>query len=242
MGGERRRAGRWRGPWRGRAAEVVGAVGELGAEGEQAFVHAYEEAGEAAAIGDDRVGEFVPEGSVALAGREAEILADVDDDGADRAATQFGGDFGCGGEAREARVLGGVGGLGLGLGVARRDLAFRARFARGRHAHGRRREVLAALGALAQPGLQGRGETQAVGDAGEDDGEVDGAKGFGEVAETGGAGALLDCGGDLLAEVDQSADDAEDAAEGGGHGWGGPRRIGVGRRDRGVGGGGHERM
>jgi hypothetical protein len=106
---------------------------------------------------------------------------------------------------------------------------------------GRRLEVPAALGALAQPGFQGGGATQAVGDAGEDDGEVGGAEGYGEQGEARGGGALLGGGGELAAEVDQAADDAKDAADAGGHGWGGPRRIGVFGGGRGVGGGGHER-
>ncbi len=95
------------------------------------------------------------------------------------------------------------------------------------------------VGAPAEPGFQGRGAAQAIGDAGEDDGEIGGAEGSGEEGEAWGGGALLDGAGELLAVVDQFADDAEDAAEGGGHGCVGPGRIGV----CGWGGrlGGHER-
>ena len=73
------------------------------------------------------------------------------------------------------------------------------------------------------------------------DGEVGGAEGFGEEPVVWGGGALLGCGDELLAEVDQSADEAEDAVEGGGRGWGVPRWIGVGGLGRGVCGGRHER-
>ena len=88
-----------------------------GVEGEQPLVQVPEETGEAAAIGDDGVAEFVPECPVELAGRDAEVTADIGDDGADRAATHLGGDFLFRGQAGEARVLGVVGGLGFGLGV-----------------------------------------------------------------------------------------------------------------------------
>ena len=57
---------------------------------------------------------------------------------------------------------------------------------------GRRCEVPAACSALAQPGFQGRGATQAIGDAGEDDGAIDGAEGRGEQGEAWGGGALVD--------------------------------------------------
>ena len=96
---------------------MVGVV--AGAEGEQPPVQVPEETGEASAIGDDGMAEFVPECPVELAGRDAEVTADVDDDGTDRAATHLGGDFRFRGQAREARVLGVVGGLGFGLGVRR---------------------------------------------------------------------------------------------------------------------------
>ena len=48
------------------------------------------------------------------AGRDAEIAADIDDDGADGAAAHLLGDFLLGGQACETRVLGGIGGLGSG--------------------------------------------------------------------------------------------------------------------------------
>ena len=80
-------------------------------------------------------------------------------------------------------------------------------------------------------GFERRGAAQAAGDAGEDDREVGGAEGAGEEGEAWGRGALLNRAGELLAVVDQFADEAEDAAEGGRHGGVGPGQIGVsGRR------------
>ena len=117
----------------GLGLRTVGLV--AGVEGGEPLVQGAEEAGEVAAIGDDGVGEFVPECPVELAGRDAEVAADVDDDGADRAAADLGGDFRFGGEAGEAGVLGGGGGLGFGLGVRRCDW----RAGRGAAAAGRRR-------------------------------------------------------------------------------------------------------
>ncbi len=89
-------------------------------------------------------------------------------------------------------------------------------------------------------GFEGRGATQAAGDAGEDGGEVGGAEGFGEEGEARGGGALLDRAGELLAVVDQFADEAKDAAEAAGCVCVGPRWIGVRGCGGGLGGGGHE--
>ena len=75
--------------------------------------------------------EFVPECPVELAGHDAEVAADVGDDGADRPAPHLGGDFLFRGQAREARVprvvSRVVSALGFGLGVRRRDLQRKAR-------------------------------------------------------------------------------------------------------------------
>ena len=137
------------------------------------------------------------------------------------------------GQVRETRVLGGVGGLGLGLGVRRHDLPCGAWPACGGHADRRRREIPAACGALAKPGFEGRGATQAIGDAGEDGREIAGAEGSREQGEAWGVSALLHRAGELLAVVDQFADQAEDAAEGGGDGRVVPGRIGMIRGWRG---------
>jgi hypothetical protein len=79
----------------------------------------------------------------------------------------------------------------------------------------------------AQPGLQRRGATQATGDAGEDDAEIGGAERSGELHEAWDGSALLNRVGELPAVVDQFADEAEDATDAAGHGWGGLGRTGV---------------
>jgi hypothetical protein len=101
------------------------------------------------------------------------------------------------------------------------------------------REVVAAGSAPAKRGFQGGGATQAAGDAGEDGREVGGAEGFGEQCETWRGSALVHCAGELPAVADQFADDAEDTAEGGGHGRGGPRCIEIRGWGGGLGAGGH---
>jgi hypothetical protein len=114
-GGGRCESRRCRGPLGIRTAGVL-----VGAEGEQPPAQVAEEAGEVSAIHHDGVVDLVPERPVEMAGRDAEVPADIDDDGADGAAAHLGGDFRFRGQARETRVLGVVGGLGFGLGVRRR--------------------------------------------------------------------------------------------------------------------------
>ena len=121
------------------------------------------------------MGEFVPECAVEVAGRDAEIATDIDDDGTDRTAAHLGGDFLLGGEAGEPRVPGVDGGLGFG--GPGRGLLRGAWATCGGCAEGRWGEVLAACGALGQCGLEGGGAAQAVDDAGEDGGDVGGAEG-----------------------------------------------------------------
>ena len=87
------------------------------AESKHPFARVVEEPGKAAAIPHDGKADFVPEGPIEKAGRNAEFMADIDDNGADRPATHFGGDLRLGGQAREPRVLG----VGLRLGIRRRD-------------------------------------------------------------------------------------------------------------------------
>ncbi len=70
--------------------------------------------------------------------------------------------------------------------------------------------------------------------------EIGSAEGSGEQGEVWGGGALLDRAGDLPAVVDQFADEAEDAAEGGGHGSVDQGRIGVRGRGRRLDSRGHE--
>jgi hypothetical protein len=126
------------------------------------------------------------------------------------------------------------------LGVPRGDLLSGARSADGGLADGRWREVLAAGGALAKPGFQCHGAAQAIGDAGEDDSEIGGAEGSGEEGKAWGGSAMPNRARELPAVVDQFADKAEHAAEGGRHGRVVPGRIGVRGRRRGLGDGGHE--
>ena len=111
----------------------------------------------------------------------------------------------------------------------------------GGYADGRGREVLAACRAPAERGFQGRGAPQAIGDAGDDGGEIGGAEGSGEESEAWGGGAKLDGAGELLAVVDQFANEAENAAEAAGHVNIGPGRIGGCGWGRWLGGSGHER-
>jgi hypothetical protein len=92
--------------------------------------------------------------------------------------------------ARETRVLGAIGGLGVGWSVRQRGLPCRAWRACGGQTDGRHRKVQAACRASAEPGFQGRGAAQAIGDAGEDDRDVGGAEGSGEEGEASGGGVL----------------------------------------------------
>ena len=85
-----------------------------GETGEQLLVQVREEAGEAAAIHNDGVADLVPERPVEIAGRDAEVSADIDDDGAHGAAAHLGGDLLFRGEVRETWVFGGVRWLGVG--------------------------------------------------------------------------------------------------------------------------------
>ena len=206
-------------------------------EGGRALSQVIEEAEAAAAIHDDGDVDFVPEPSFEVAGRDAEIAADIDDDGADGPAAHLLGDFFLGGEACETRVLGGIGGPG----VRRCGLPYGAWRTHGGQADGRHRQFLAALDAAAQPGFQHCGATQATGDTGEDDREVGSAEGTDEPGKARGAGALLDRDGELLAVVDQFAHEAENAAEAGGRVRAGPGRIGLRGWGGKLEGGGHER-
>ena len=93
---------------------------------------------------------------------------------------------------------------------------------------------------MAERGFEGCGATQAVGDAGEDDGEVSGAEGSGEEHEAWGGSAELNRACEVFAEVDQFADEAEDAAEAAGYGCGGLGWIGICGWGGELGGGRHE--
>ncbi len=212
-----------------------------GAEGKRAPDQGLDEANEAAAIHYDCVVDLVPECPIEMAGRDAEITADIDDDRADRTAAHLGGDFLLGGEVRETRDFAAVGALGFGLGIGRLNLPCGARPWRGGRADGRRAQVRPARGTPAQSDFQGRGEAQAIGDASEDGSDIGGAEGSGELGEARDGGTLLNRDGELLAVVDQFADEAEDAADAGGYVRAGPVWIGIRGRGGGLRAGVHER-
>ena len=60
-----------------------------------------QQAHEAAAVLDDELLHVPPK---RVAGQDAEIAADIGDDGTDRATADFGGDLLCGGQAGETRI------------------------------------------------------------------------------------------------------------------------------------------
>ena len=73
-----------------------------------------EEPDEAAAIHHDGVVDFVPEGPIKMAGGDAQVTADVDDDCADRSALYLGGDFFLRRQVRETRIVRAVVGMDIG--------------------------------------------------------------------------------------------------------------------------------
>src|SRR5262249_1735865 len=210
--------------------------------GGQAIVQGSEEADEAAAVQNDGAVDFVPERPAKLAGADAEIEADIDDDLTDRPATHLGGDFSLSRKTGETRVLGARDdAAGFGADIRRRSARGGLGARRRGKGYGRRQKVLAARGTLAEHGVQRRSAAQTAGDAGQDHRDVGGAEGSGEKGEARCGGALLDGDGDLLAAVDQLADQAQDTAEGGRRGCAGPRRIGIGCWDGRLDLGTHER-
>ena len=145
---------------------------------------------------------------------DAEIAADVGEDGTNLLTPDFCRDPVRGGQLRKQR--GCVGGLGLGLGLAPR----RTRL-------GGAREGAWRPGGWRGPGLgfgvkagggggyflpQQAGAEQALGDAGEDDGDVTGAVEAHKVARVVGRGAIAEGSGELRAVVDEFADEREEAA------------------------------
>ena len=165
-----------------------------------------EAAGIAAEFSDGTL-QFVPE---RMARWDTEVAADVGDDGADLLAPDFSGDLVRGGQPCEQR--GCVDGLRLGLAPWRTRLG-------GGWKGARRAKRWLGLGLGVDLGrgagdffLEVTGPEQALGDAGEDDGDVTGTEVAGEVARVIGSGALAKGGGELLAIVDEFADEREEAA------------------------------
>jgi hypothetical protein len=132
-----------------------------------------------------------------VAGQDAEIAADVGDDGADRLAADFCGDLLRGGQVCEAGVGFVSGGRGGWPGCARRPWR--------RSTSGRR---VQAVGVAEEPRFERIGAVQAAGDAREDQRDIGGAEAGYDGAGVG-EGALPDRGGEFLAVVDELADEAE---------------------------------
>ena len=125
---------------------------------------------EAAVVIRDGAAQFLVRGRIHLGGHDAEIEADIDEDGADRTATVLGGDLLEGGRGVEGGSMSRVVQAGGRL-LAGARLAWLAR------ADAVGIEVLAASGELAEPLFEGGGAEQAAADAGEDQGEVNAVEG-----------------------------------------------------------------
>ena len=121
-----------------------------------------QQAGEVAALSHDDDLQFPPQG---VAGQDAEIAADVSDDGADRLAADLGGDLRRCGQMSEA----GVGFAGGGRG----GWPGRARSGSGRSCP---RRCVQAVGVAEEPGFERVGAVQAAGYACEDQRDIGGAE------------------------------------------------------------------
>jgi len=160
--------------------------------------------------------------SIHLIGHDAEIEADIDEDGADRAATVLGGNLLERGRVGVTRVVPPGGRSGD------------ARLARGQGAVVRRLllQIVAAGGEAAEPFFEGGGAEQAARDAGEDQREIVGAEAH---CEEGEAGEDLRVGDVLAQRVDEipavgdkRVKDAKDLADARGHSPIGIRPAGFG--------------
>ena len=157
------------------------------------------QAGQVAAIADDDGAQFPPQRMVR---HDAEVPADVGDDGADRAAADPGCDLlGCG----HPRVKPGDKGIVDGGGVGGWRLAVGGRALR-------RGRGVQAGGVADDPGFECLGAEEAAGDVREDHGDICGAERVGVVAER---------GGKVSAVVDERTDESEEAAGAAGFGVGG---------------------
>jgi len=226
-----------RGPWGEHEAGLAGdangqeagaASGTAGARPRRDRTGA-DEGGEIAAIEGESAAQFVPGGRVHLPRYDAKIEADIDKNGADRAAAVLRGDLLERGRAariqdRWAWLSGGV------------RLAWRGR------AELSRLDVATSSGAVLEPLFERGGTEKAAGDAGENQGDVFAAEDGGEEAEEGeevrDGGVLVEGFGEILAVGDERADDAEDLADASGHG---PIWIRVDGFDRCGGCVGHDR-
>ena len=145
---------------------------------------------------------------------DAEVAADVGEDGADGLTAHLGGDLVWCGQLREMGIY--VGGLDLGLGRRRRLGIAPERAARRAPVRCRGFGLgfgVEAAGGAADLILEEAGALQALCDAREDDGDVTDAEIADQVGRVGGGGgALAESVGEVLAIVDEPADEAEQAA------------------------------
>jgi hypothetical protein len=173
---------------------------------------AVEQNEELAAVEDESADQFIPCFEIHLLGDDAEVEADVDEHGADRAAAVLGGNFLGRGQADERGALG--------------RAALAGRFGDARVAWGGRadadRLLVATGGEAEKPGFERGGAEQTTVDAGEDQGNIAGAEDAGNEGETGEGfrvvGVLLEEVGEVAAVGDERADEAENLADARGHG------------------------
>jgi len=188
-----------------------------------------EEREEFAAVEDEIADQFFPGVAVHLLGDDAEIEADIDQEGADRAVADVGSDLLRGGEAGEGLEWSARLAVGCGAGLAR-----------GGRAEVPRSKVAASGGAAEEPGFERGGAEQTTVDAGEDQGDIAGAEDAGDEGEAGEGfrvvGVLLEEVGEVPAVGDERADEAEELADARGHGpIGGIGVEEIGRGGEGVG-------
>ena len=150
----------------GRTGARVSGQGESGMP-ERPLADVLHQVGQVAAIADDDGAQFPPQRMVR---HDAEVAADVGDDGADRAAADLGGDLlGCG----HPRVKPGDKGIVDGGGVGRVALGG------GRRGRVRRGRGVQAGGVADDPGFECLGTEEAAGDAREDQGDIAAPNGWG---------------------------------------------------------------
>jgi len=148
---------------------------------------------------------------------DAEIEADIDENCTDRATAVLGGDL----FERERGVEGGIPSGVMQPGGWFLAGALFARLGRRRSAAGIA-QVLAAGGEPAEPFFEGCGAEQATGDAGEDQGEIAGYEGSGDVGEAGEdpriAGVPAQRVGEIPAVGDERVKEGEELADARGQG------------------------
>ena len=190
---------------------IASALAELALEPGLAAV---QENAELAAVEEEIADQLVPGVEIHLLGDDAEIEADIDQEGADVAAADLGGDLFWRGQEEEG-------------GIVVRSAAVRGRFGGARSAGGGGTEAcwleVPAAGAVAeQPFFERGGAQQAAGDAGEDQGDIAGGEDAGDEGEEGedirACGVLLESVGEVFTVGDERSDEAEDLADAGGHG------------------------